>query len=78
MFDKGVIPPLKRKHSQLSNTNTQGLRDNILLGQFLEAYLVLDVQQNHVAVLYDFNKRIKVRESYNIEANMSQPDQDMI
>ena len=55
------------------------MRGDNLFGQFREAYLdaikdrrlVFDVQQSHMAVLDDFNKRIKVQESINSEENMA-------
>ena len=84
--EKGGISPLKRAHSQLSLPTAQGMKGDNILYQFRDSYsdaikehgLALDVQQSHMAVLNDLNKRIKVQELYKTEENMALQDQNMV
>lgn len=73
---------MKCAHSELSPSTPRDLRGNNLLNQFQDTYLdahqILDVKQSHIAVLDNFNKRIKVQESINLEENMARRDQDIV
>ena len=79
---KGRISPSKHVYSELSPPTTRYLGGDNFLDQFQDAYSdptqILEVKQSHLAVLDNFNKRIKVQESISSKENMARCDQDMV
>ena len=44
----------------------------------MDATEILDVKQSHIAVVDNFDDRIKIKKSVNLKWNMTQRDQDIV
>ena len=78
---KGAISPSKRGHSELSPP-IENIVGQSLLGQFQEVLgdpnKVLTVEDTHIALLIDYNKRLKVQEQINTPSEVTRRDQDIV
>ena len=77
----GAISPSKRAHSEMSPP-IQNIVGQSLLGQFQEVLgdpdQNLAVNDTHLTLLIDYNKRIKVQEQINVPSAVARHDQDMV
>ena len=80
--DTGVVFLLERSYSELQPSTTHDFEVDNFFGQFPDTYVdateILDVKQSHIAVVDNFDDRIKIKKSVNLKWNMTQRDQDIV